>query len=61
MMAHHKRWDSSDIETINANYHSKSIQEIAQMIGRTRAAVYQKAQAMNLIKVPRKPKIEKAD
>lgn len=55
-MSNNKRWIDADIETIKQNYHSKPITEIALMIGRSRAAVYQKAQALNLIKVPRKPK-----
>ena len=53
-----KRWTNEEVETIKAEYHTSTINEIAAKINRSRAAVYVKANSLDIRKVLRKPKVE---
>ena len=53
-------WTDADVETLKAKYFTTGIVDLATELGRSRAAIYLKANSLKLIKLPRKPKVEDA-
>lgn len=49
-------WKAEDVETLKADYLTTGIGDLADKLGRTRAAIYLKANQLKLVKVARKPK-----
>ena len=54
-------WTEADVEALKAKYLTTSIVDLAAELGRSRASIYLKANALKLIKLPRKPKNNQAD
>jgi len=53
-------WTDADVETLKAKYLTTGIVDLAAELGRSRASIYLKANALKLIKLPRRPKVEDA-
>ena len=49
-------WTDADVETLKAKYLTTRITDLAAELGRSRAAVYLKANSLKLAKIARKPK-----
>ena len=49
-------WKAEDVETLKADYLTTGIGDLADKLGRTRAAIYLKANQLKLVKLARKPK-----
>lgn len=47
-------WTDADVETLKAKYFTTGIADLATELGRSRAAIYLKANQLKLIKLPRK-------
>ena len=49
-------WKAEDVQTLKDKYLTDSIADLATELGRTRAAIYLKANQLKLVKLARKPK-----
>ena len=47
-------WTDADVEKLKAKYFTTGIADLAIELGRSRAAIYLKANQLKLIKLPRK-------
>lgn len=49
-------WKTEDVEILKSDYCTSAIGDLAAKLGRTRAAIYLKANQLKLVKLARKPK-----
>ena len=49
-------WKAEDVEILKSDYCTTAIGDLADKLGRTRAAIYLKANQLKLVKLARKPK-----